>query len=170
MRPVSTSINLANSFTCNSILVSNKAMDNAFSQFQFDCLNLFFSKLLGHITPLSTFFSHIYGIISFCARKQMGRVNAERIITFMENAPIIWDRTVGQKPNKPMGTDALSFISKCTIASASGTEPIPTSLRGKLFDFSPKATFNRAKRVTTPTRFKRTLTKLTKVKHKPFIT
>lgn len=169
MRPPITSVNLTDSSARDSILCSDNAVNNTFNQFNFNCFDFLYGEFLRCRTTLSALFNHIYHIINSSTQKQMGRITTYRIIAFMQNPKDLWNRSMSQYPSKPVSTDVLSFMLKCTITPACATNPIPALLRTKFFDLNPEATFSRTKRVITFTCFKRMLTEFTSFKHKTLI-
>ena len=160
--PIATSINSANLLAYNPIFLSDNTVESTFNPFMFDCFSLFFGKFLGHITTLSTFFNHIYRIINFCTRKQMGRINAERIITSMQYTKTFGDRSISQYPCHSMSLSLTFFISKRAITSPYASSPIPTIIRFGLLCFIPKTTSKRTKQLSRVKALKRNIASLAK--------
>lgn len=66
--------------------------------------------------PVSSFLNHIKHIIFACSKKQMFRIYARRVITFMKDAKPFWNKTIVNFPRKTMCINSFFVINKSAIA------------------------------------------------------
>jgi len=70
--------------------------------------------------------NHVGAIILRCSQKKMRRINASRVVAFMENQKIVWNFSVSENPRKSMRSDGFPFMPKSPISPVvERPNPIP---------------------------------------------
>lgn len=99
---------------------------------------------------LSTFANHILNVFQVCAKKQMGRITAQLVVTLMKNMQVIWDRSIYQGPSNTVRTLRSSIDRHCSITMTTYTGlPVPAVIWALLVDSGPEAIFYRLSVVVT---------------------
>lgn len=99
-----------------------------------DFFDLFFCQF--YMLAVSFFVIHICHIIRSCSKKQMGWIDANSVIAFMQNIKSIRYRTISQFPRHAMSPRLNIMYPPVSISSFAGL-PYPAIF--SLFDFRPKS-------------------------------
>lgn len=97
------------------------------------CLGVFFT--LG-LATLGYLVSHVFNI---CSNKQMSRVAARRIITFMQAGKSMCDGSILNFPHHSVCPNLLSLCPKNAITTIKGIGKWPTFVWSSLFNFTEKS-------------------------------
>lgn len=96
--------------------------------------------------PAASFTVHISRVVLKCANKQVVRICAFRIVTFMKNIHSIWDYTKVNFPRCAMGCNLFmrfnSALDHPIAKFVLGSIPFPAV--NSFFNFQPKTEFKRS--------------------------
>ena len=133
----------------SNILLHNAATLQA-TDFQNVCFCQFrvaaFFAQRGRIASL---LQHILDIVRLRAKKEMGGIDATRIITLVTNQLVIWKITIGKLIRKTMGANDVTCTRLLQLPitfTVNRTLPLPTVVGAALVNFLPKAFYQWATR------------------------
>lgn len=102
-----------------------------------DFVNLIFRQFRKF--SVSCLAHHIKNIIRSCSKKQMGWIDANSVIAFMQNVEPFRDKTISQLPRHAMSPQFNIMIDAYLPISISSFAGFPYPAIFSLFDFRPKS-------------------------------